>query len=89
MGRSIINISSIAGLRAAGPRGSAAYAASKGGIIALTADMAVAHGRDNVRVNSIAPGQLYTPMVAGLLTDEARAFRAQSAPLGTEAPRGT
>ena len=83
-GGSIINISSIAALRASGGRGSVAYSASKGGVVALTTDMAVAHGRENVRVNCIAPGQLYTPMVAGLLPEELRKLRVQSAPLGTE-----
>ncbi|MCH2174039.1 SDR family oxidoreductase [Myxococcota bacterium] len=83
-GGSIINLSSIAGLRSASPGGSVAYSASKGGVVALTTDMAAAHGRENIRINCIAPGQLHTPMVAGLLTDEFRELRAQSAPLGTE-----
>ena len=37
--------------------------------------MAVEHGRDNVRVNAIVPGYLYTPMVAGALTEEQRDLR--------------
>jgi NAD(P)-dependent dehydrogenase (short-subunit alcohol dehydrogenase family) len=58
-GGSIVNISSIAALRA---MGAGAYAASKGGMISLTKDMAFWHGRDGIRVNCIAPGYVYTPM---------------------------
>ena len=64
-GGSIVNISSIAGIRAGSSGASIPYAISKGGVIALTTQMSVHHGRDGVRVNCIAPGPLYTPMVAG------------------------
>lgn len=60
------------------------YSASKGGVIALTTAMAVQHGRGNIRVNCIAPGAIYTPMVAGEMTEEARDLRRRSNPLGTE-----
>jgi meso-butanediol dehydrogenase/(S,S)-butanediol dehydrogenase/diacetyl reductase len=53
-GGSIINIGSIEGL-AANPE-HAAYCASKGGVHALTRAMAVDLGKDNIRVNAIAPG---------------------------------
>jgi NAD(P)-dependent dehydrogenase (short-subunit alcohol dehydrogenase family) len=53
-GGSIINIGSIEGL-ASNPE-HAAYCASKGGIHALTRAMAVDLGKDNIRVNAIAPG---------------------------------
>ncbi|PZC46835.1 MAG: NAD(P)-dependent dehydrogenase, short-chain alcohol dehydrogenase family [Chloroflexi bacterium] len=59
-GGSIINISSIAAMRA---RGLTPYTTSKGAVIALTKAMAVDHGRDGIRVNCIAPGPVYTPMV--------------------------
>jgi NAD(P)-dependent dehydrogenase (short-subunit alcohol dehydrogenase family) len=58
-GGSIVNISSIAALRA---MGAGAYAASKGGMISLTQDMAFCHGREGIRVNCVAPGYVYTPM---------------------------
>ena len=83
-GGSIINASSTAGLREGSSGASIPYSASKGGVIALTTSMAVQHGRDNVRVNCIAPGAIYTPMVAGEMTEEMRDLRRRSAPLGTE-----
>ncbi len=83
-GGSIVNMSSISGLRASGYPASVPYSVSKGGVIALTTSMAVQHGRDNVRVNCIAPGHIYTPMVAGGMTEEIRDQRRRAAPLGTE-----
>ena len=83
-GGSIINISSIVGLRAGGGASSIPYAASKAGVIGMTATMAVHLGRDNIRVNCIAPGHLYTPMVAKNMTDEMRDLRRRAGPLGTE-----
>jgi len=82
-GGSIINMSSIDGLRGGG-FGQIAYSVSKGGVIALTTSLAVQHGRDNIRVNCIAPGHLYTPMVAGHLTEDGRELRRRAGPLGTE-----
>ena len=44
-----------------------AYAASKGGLLALTRAMAIEFARDNIRVNAILPGAVDTPMLrAGL-----------------------
>ena len=80
-GGSIINISSIAGMRA---HAETPYTASKGAVIALTKSMAVDHAADNVRVNCIAPGLMYTPIVAGRMTEEGRTMRRNAAPLGTE-----
>jgi NAD(P)-dependent dehydrogenase (short-subunit alcohol dehydrogenase family) len=59
-GGAIVNVSSISALR---PRGLTAYSASKGAVIALTRAMAVDHGREGIRVNCVAPGPVYTPMV--------------------------
>lgn len=80
-GGSIINIASIAGVRASGD---AVYTASKAGVIGLTIAMAVDHGRQGVRVNAIAPGAVYTPMVAWRLSDEMRAHRKNTTALGVE-----
>ncbi|HEX7095276.1 MAG TPA: SDR family oxidoreductase, partial [Acidimicrobiales bacterium] len=57
-GGSIVNISSIGGKMLAAR--TAAYAASKTGIHALTAAMASELGRDNVRVNAVCPGIIDT-----------------------------
>ena len=82
-GGSIINMSSIAGLQAAfipvHP-----YSASKGGMMALSKSMAVHYGRDNIRVNCVVIGQVHTPLVAALITDEVRNMRLRAGPLGIE-----
>ena len=57
---SIVNIGSIAALRGTG---NVAYSAAKGGMHALTVDMAYAHGRQGIRVNAIAPGHITTPLM--------------------------
>jgi NAD(P)-dependent dehydrogenase (short-subunit alcohol dehydrogenase family) len=63
----IINIASVAGVK--GPPGLAAYAASKGGVIALTRVLAMENTRHNIRVNAIAPGYFRTDMNAAALDD--------------------
>ena len=82
-GGAIVNISSVSALR---PRGLTAYAVSKGAIITLTRAMAVDHGPDQIRVNCVAPGPVYTPLVyaRGQMSDEGRKRRAESGVLGTE-----
>jgi 2-deoxy-D-gluconate 3-dehydrogenase len=64
---SIINMASVAGVK--GPAGLGAYAASKGGVIALTRVLALESARYNVRVNAIAPGYFRTDMNAAALDD--------------------
>lgn len=81
-GGAIVNISSIAAMR---PRGLTPYAASKGAVIALTKGLAADHGRENIRVNCIAPGPVYTPMVyARGMSDELRERRRKAAALPLE-----
>ena len=81
-GGSIINVSSIAALR---PRGLTAYSTSKGAVIALTRAMAVDHAGDGIRVNCVAPGPVFTPMVEGDgMSDEQRDKRRRAAPLQIE-----
>ena len=53
-GGSIVNISTVASL--VGLRGLSAYAASKGGLDALTRSLAVDYAQDNIRCNSVNPG---------------------------------
>ncbi len=81
-GGAIVNISSISALR---PRGLTAYSTSKGAVIALTQAMAVDHGGQGIRVNCVAPGPVYTPMVAGGgMSDVAREQRKNASLLKRE-----
>jgi NAD(P)-dependent dehydrogenase (short-subunit alcohol dehydrogenase family) len=81
-GGAIVNIASISALR---PRGLTAYSTSKGAVIALTRAMAVDHGAQGIRVNCVAPGPMYTPMVAGAgMSDAARAQRRNASLLKRE-----
>jgi len=83
-GGSIINISSTEAMRSGAVAPMTPYSASKAGVIGLTISMAAHHGRDNIRVNCIAPGFIYTPMVAPHLKEESRELRRQANLLGTE-----
>ncbi len=83
-GGAIVNISSISALR---PRGLTIYTTTKAAIIGLTRAMAVDHGQDGIRVNCVAPGPVYTPMVyargAGM-SAAARDTRRKASVLGIE-----
>ena len=83
-GGSIVNLSSIVGLRAGSGSPSHPYAASKGGIIGLSNSMAVHYGRDQIRVNCIAPGHVHSPMVARHSSQEMLELRRRAGPLGIE-----
>ena len=74
-GGSIINLSSIAAIRAY-PSASTGYTTSKAAAIGLTVSLAGQLGERRIRVNAIAPGQVYTPLVADRLTPEGRKARA-------------
>lgn len=81
-GGAIVNVSSISALR---PRGLTAYSASKGAVIALTRAMAIDHADAGIRVNCVAPGPVYTPMVYGSgMHESARQNRRSASPLGIE-----
>jgi NAD(P)-dependent dehydrogenase (short-subunit alcohol dehydrogenase family) len=81
-GGAIVNVSSISALR---PRGLTAYSTSKGAVIALTRAMAVDHGPQNIRVNCVAPGPIYTPrMYTGQMTPAGREARRKASVLGLE-----
>ncbi len=66
-GSSIINISSVAGM--AGYSQGASYCASKGGIRLLTKELAAEFGSKGIRINSVHPGVIETPMTMDLLKD--------------------
>jgi len=70
----IVNTASVAATE--GQIGQAAYASSKGGIVSLTLVAAREFASQGIRVNTIAPGLIDTPMMAGL-PEEARESLAQ------------
>jgi NAD(P)-dependent dehydrogenase (short-subunit alcohol dehydrogenase family) len=73
-GGSIINTASfVAIVGAAVPQ--IAYTASKGGVLAMTREIAVEFARQNIRANSLCPGPVETPLLAELLADPARRNR--------------
>ena len=73
-GGSIINTASfVAVMGAAVPQ--IAYTASKGGVLAMTREIAVEFARQNIRVNALCPGPVETPLLAELLADPARRQR--------------
>ena len=82
-GGSIVNLSSAAGLLGGHP--SLLYPTSKAAVIGLTRAMAAHHGRQGVRVNAIAPGRAFTPMVASRgMTADLRERRRENSLLGVE-----
>jgi NAD(P)-dependent dehydrogenase (short-subunit alcohol dehydrogenase family) len=81
-GGSIVTIGSVTGLVGAAPD-YAAYTASKGGVIAMTRGLAVQYGPDNIRLNTICPGPIETPLIESLLADApTRRWLEAKVPLG-------
>jgi NAD(P)-dependent dehydrogenase (short-subunit alcohol dehydrogenase family) len=66
----IVNVASVLGLVASGQIRQAAYAASKGGVVNLTRELAAQWARRGVRVNALAPGWFPTEMTADMFGDE-------------------
>ncbi len=81
-GGSIINTASfVAVMGAATPQ--IAYTASKGGVLAMTRELAVIHARENIRVNALCPGPLQTELLMNFLdTDEKKQRRLVHIPMG-------
>lgn len=66
-GGSIVNISSVSGFR---PQpNNIAYVAAKHGVVGMTKVAAMENGGHNIRVNSVAPGAIDTPMLRGALEE--------------------
>jgi NAD(P)-dependent dehydrogenase (short-subunit alcohol dehydrogenase family) len=68
-GGSIVNIASTSGLRFTGSP-QVGYASAKAAVIQLSRVTAVQHGPDRIRVNTVVPGQLHTPMVEARLAGQ-------------------
>ena len=81
-GGSVINTASfVAIIGAATPQ--IAYTASKGGVLAMTRELAVIHARENIRVNALCPGPLHTELLMKFLdTEEKRQRRLVHIPMG-------
>lgn len=68
---SLINIASFVALMgAAAPQ--IAYTASKGGVLAMTREIAVQYARRGIRANAICPGPIRTPLLEYLIADESK-----------------
>jgi NAD(P)-dependent dehydrogenase (short-subunit alcohol dehydrogenase family) len=81
-GGSIVNVASFVALVGAATA-QMAYTASKGGVLAMTRELAVEYARKGIRANSICPGPIETPLLAELLSDpERRQRRLVHIPIG-------
>ena len=78
----IVNIASVAGL--IGGTLALLYPTSKGAVVNMTRATVAHHGAEGIRVNCVAPGMVYTPMVAGRMTPEIREQRRKRSLLQTE-----
>jgi len=79
-GGAIVNLASVQGM--VGQARFAAYAAAKGGVHALTRQMAVECGRDGIRVNALSPGLIVTEAFAAVLDPADLRLTAEGYPLG-------
>ena len=81
-GGSVVNTASFVALMgAATPQ--IAYTASKGGVLAMTRELAVLHARENIRVNALCPGPLRTELLMQYLdTEDKRRRRLVHIPMG-------
>jgi NAD(P)-dependent dehydrogenase (short-subunit alcohol dehydrogenase family) len=81
-GGSIINTASFVAVMGAATA-QVAYTASKGGVLAMTREIAVIYARQGIRANALCPGPVNTPLVQELLAEpEARARRLVHVPMG-------
>jgi NAD(P)-dependent dehydrogenase (short-subunit alcohol dehydrogenase family) len=73
-GGSIVNVASFVALVGAATA-QIAYTASKGGVLAMTRELAVEYARQGIRANALCPGPIETPLLQELLADPARRAR--------------
>jgi len=87
-GGSIINTASFVAVVGAATA-QIAYTASKGGVLAMTREIAVAYAKQGIRANALCPGPVDTPLLQQLLADPAaRARRLVHVPMGRLAQAG-
>lgn len=79
-GGSIVNMASVFGV--VGEPNSASYSAAKGGVISLTRQVARDYARDGIRVNSVSPGFIDTPMLREDTHDGTVEFAERYTPMG-------
>jgi 3-oxoacyl-[acyl-carrier protein] reductase len=77
-GGRICTVASVAGLRGGGLSGTAAYAASKGAVLARTKNAARSLADKGIAVNTVAPGATMTPMIAHVFANDAHRKRVES-----------
>jgi NAD(P)-dependent dehydrogenase (short-subunit alcohol dehydrogenase family) len=81
-GGAIVNVASFVALMGAATA-QVAYTASKGGVLAMTREIAVEYARRGIRANALCPGPIETPLLEELLADpERRARRMVHIPMG-------
>ncbi len=85
-GGAIVNLSSIAGLVGIG--NSAPYHASKGAVRLMTKNDAITYAAEGIRINSIHPGYIWTPMVEAALSSMSDDLEAAKAAAGAAHPIG-
>ena len=80
----IVNVASIWGMVGVGQIPEAGYAASKGGVVNLTRELAAQWARKGVRVNALAPGWFHTEMTDGVMfgSDGAEKWMRARTPMG-------
>jgi NAD(P)-dependent dehydrogenase (short-subunit alcohol dehydrogenase family) len=79
----IVNVASILGLRGSGQLSGAGYAASKGGLVNLTRELAGQWARQGIRVNALAPGWFESELTSDMFKDErSLAFLRRRTPMG-------
>jgi len=74
-GGAIVTVASIGGMQG---KSGASFCAAKAGVVNLTRSMAVAHAKENIRVNCICPGWIPTPINMGALEDSERRVQVEA-----------
>ena len=88
-GGTIVNVASILGIRGVGQIPQAGYAASKGGVVNLTRELAAQWARKGIRVNAIAPGWFESEMTEDMFAEESgHKWVARRAPMGRHGREG-